>query len=254
MKNLTGRGVTKNMSKVILISGGTKGIGRAISEALLRSGYHVVAFSPSPIELKEFSETVPVVCDTSRVLTLRGDVTDESSIAEVIKKTIECFGRIDVLINNAGIVFYDECDTVDIADFRRVVEVNLIGLAALTKAVVPHMKKQGCGQIINTVSTAGRHTNARAEFYGATKYGVMGYSQGIRAELREFGIKVATVCPGITNTTAVASNELAKRDRKEVMLEADEVARVVAFIVDQPATSDIHDILITPFGSTRYHF
>jgi NADP-dependent 3-hydroxy acid dehydrogenase YdfG len=240
---------------VILISGGTRGIGRAISEVLLKDGHSLVTFCPFPEELKEFEGAIPAFCNPAKALVLSGDVTREDQVAEIVEKTIGRFGRIDVLINNAGVLYYEECDAVDIAQFKRTIDVNLVGPAILTKAVVPLMKKQGGGQIINTVSTAGKHTGERGEFYAATKYGVMGYSQGIRAELRPFKIKVATVCPGITKTDAISPKEMARRPSDDkAMLEASEVARTVKFIVDQPAGSDIRDILITPFGSNRYHF
>lgn len=243
------------MSKVILISGGTRGIGRAISEALLASGHHVATFCPFPGEVKSFGEAAVKICDPKKILILEGDVTSEADVAEMVKRTIDCFGRIDVLINNAGMTYYHESDTADMVKVRRMLEVNLIGAMMLTKEVVPIMKKQGGGQIIMTVSTSGRHVTARGEFYGASKYGLMGYAQGIRAELRPFGIKVATVCPGITNTDAVDPAELAKREPGEqVMLDPTEVARAFSFIVDQPATSDIRDLMVTPTGSTRYHF
>lgn len=255
MKNLTGRGAKKNMSKVILISGGTKGIGRAIAESLLAAGHQVALFSPFVGEIENFNKAAVGVCDPAKMLVLQGDVTSEESVREVVQKTVACFGRIDVLINNAGRYYASESDTVDIVTFKNVIDINLVGTAILTKAVVPLMKRQGGGQIIMTASTTGRHVTARSEFYGATKQAIMGYAQGIRAELRDFKIKVATVCPGITNTDAVGSDELAKRPAGEqAMLEPAEVARVFQFIVEQPAGSDIRDILITPFGSTRYHF
>jgi NADP-dependent 3-hydroxy acid dehydrogenase YdfG len=134
-------------------------------------------------------------------------------------------------------------------------DINVIGVMMLTQAVVAVMKKQGGGQIISTVSTAGRHVGARGAFYGATKHGLMGYSQGMRIELAAHNIKVATVCPGITNTDAIDPEELARRPKGEqAMLEPREVAHVFRTIVEQSAGSDIRDILITPFGSTRYHF
>ncbi len=242
------------MHKIIVLSGGTKGIGRATSEELLRAGHSLITFCPFPEELREFEAALSGSCDPKQFLLIEGDVTSEKSVAQVIQKTLERFGRIDVLINNAGVLYYEECDTVDLAQYRRMIDINLVGPAILTKEVVPIFKKQGGGQIINVVSTAGKHTGERGEFYAATKHGMMGYSQGIRSELRSYNIKVTTVCPGITKTDAISPRELARRGGDSAMLEAAEVARCVQFIVEQPAGSDIRDILITPSGSSRYHF
>jgi len=243
---------TKTHKNVVLISGGTSGIGKAVLLRLLSEGHFVATFAPETEEegdcAKEFLQN-----HSEQLLFLKGDVQSDSDVKQVVEKTIEKFGKIDVLINNAGVPYYVECDQVDAKKFLMVLDINLVGPARLIKEVVPGMKSRGEGLIINMVSTAGLHANARSECYSATKFGLRGFSQAIRSELREFGIKVATISPGVANTKFLGP-EMEQRTHKEhSLLETEDIARVISFIVDQPKRAEVRDIILTPFGSDRYH-
>lgn len=243
------------MGKVILISGGTKGIGLAVVDALHAAGHRVATFCPFADEREAFTAKYQSACQAGMLACFDGTVGDEKSIASVVEKTMQTFGKIDVLINNAGIVYYEEAEQASLAQVRSMFEVNVFGAIALTKAVLPIMRAATSGQIIATLSTSSRHVAPRGSLYGASKHALLGYLQGLRTEVREAGIKVAAVIPGLTRTDAVDQAELTRRpEGEQQMLAPEEVARAFMFIIEQPATSDVREVILTPAGSNRYHF
>ncbi|MDP2586176.1 MAG: SDR family oxidoreductase [Candidatus Komeilibacteria bacterium] len=240
------------MNKTALISGGTSGIGRATAKQLLQDGFNVVVFSRDRSKVKKLQLELAEHFLYDRFLVLTGDIVREPSIKIVIAKTLKTFGKINVLFNNAGYGYFTEADKVDIKKFQAMLATNLIGQAILTKHVVPLMKKQKSGSIINLVSISGKRALNNGEFYSATKFGLMGYSEGIRDELKSFGIKVSTVCPGMVKTNFFEEEELntrikqLKMGKRPKLLDAEDVARVVGLIANQSAKSDIQDIVIMP--------
>ena len=188
------------MEKTALISGGTDGIGRGAVLQLLSDGFKVVTFSRSKKHCDELKNELGKKFDKKQFLVLEGSVTDGSFLKKAVGTTAAAFKTIDVLINNAGFGYFEEADSVDMKQFKEMIDANVVGLAELTKYVVPHMKKQKSGLIINLASISAKTSGPTREFYSATKFGVMGYSIGLREELRPFGIKVATICPAISTT------------------------------------------------------
>lgn len=237
-------------TKNILISGGTTGIGRAIVEQLLTEGHKVATFSPEKDEDKALEEAHADLVESGQLLVLKGDVTKEKDVEKIVKKTIEAFGSIEVLINNAGLGYFTSVDMLDIDTFKKMIDVNVVGLTQLTAEVVPYMKKrEGQELIINMSSIAGKHSSAESEFYAATKFAVQGLTEGLRKEVVPEDIKVTTVCPGIVNTELSQQREDVQQGLRP-MLEPADIARVVSFIIQQPVHVDIQDITVVPFGRT----
>ena len=242
------------MTKTILISGGTSGIGKAAAKQLLQDGFKVAAFSREPAKVKKLKDELAKDFSPEQFLILTGDITNETSVKNVVGKTVKTFSRIDVLFNNAGYGYFTPVDKVDIKKFEAMIATNLVGQAILTKRVSPIMKKQKSGTIINLVSISGKKSYAWGEFYAATKFGLMGYSEGLRDELKDFGIKVATVCPGMVKTNFFTAKELQRRmkrlhlTKKPPMLNPEDVARAVSLIANQSSVSDIQDLTIMPFN------
>jgi NADP-dependent 3-hydroxy acid dehydrogenase YdfG len=173
--------------KVILITGASSGIGFDTALKLAAQG-HTVYGAARRIELME-----PL--REKGVIPVRLDVTDEASIADCINTVIEAQGRIDVLVNNAGYGYLGAIETVPLDEARRQLEVNLFGLARLTQLVLPHMRAQHSGRIINTSSIAGKAVILFGGWYNISKFSVEAFSDALRMEVREFGIKVSIIEP-----------------------------------------------------------
>ena len=178
--------------KVILITGASSGIGFDAAQTLARQGHRVYA-AARRVELME-----PLKADGVKVL--RMDVTDESSMQQGVEAVIQAEGRIDVLVNNAGYGFFGAIETVPLEEARRQLEVNVFGLARLTQLVLPYMRKQGSGRIVNTSSIAGKMVFYMGGWYNVTKYSVEAFSDALRMEMKPFGIDVVMIEPGAIKT------------------------------------------------------
>ena len=179
-------------NKVILITGASSGIGFDAAQTLAKQGHRVYA-AARRIELMEPLKTFGVQ-------TLRMDVTDEASMKNGVEAIINAEGRIDVLVNNAGYGFFGAIENVPMEEARRQVEVNVFGLAGLTQLVLPHMRQQRSGRIINTSSIAGKMAFYMGGWYNVTKYSVEAFSDALRMEMKPFGIDVVMIEPGAIKT------------------------------------------------------
>ena len=175
-------------SKIILITGASSGIGYDAAQALSRQGHKVYA-AARRVELMEPLKALGVV-------PLRMDVTDEDSMQEGVHAVLEAEGRIDVLINNAGYGYFGAIETTPMADARRQLEVNIFGMARLCQLVLPAMRAQVCGRIVNTSSIAGKMVLQFGGWYNISKYSVEAFSDALRMEVKTFGIDVCIIEPG----------------------------------------------------------
>ncbi|MBQ3709823.1 MAG: SDR family NAD(P)-dependent oxidoreductase [Bacteroidales bacterium] len=178
--------------KTILITGASSGIGYDAAQTLARQGHRVYA-AARRVELME-----PLKDFGVHVLQL--DVTDETSMNRCVEAVIQAEGKIDVLINNAGYGFFGAIENVPMEEARRQLEVNVFGLARLTQLVLPQMRKQGSGRIINTSSIAGKMVIYMGGWYNVTKYAVEAFSDALRMEVKPFGIDVVMIEPGAIKT------------------------------------------------------
>jgi len=190
--------------KVILITGASSGIGYDTAVALAREGYRVYA-AARRTELME-----PLRAEG--IVPLFMDVTVRDLMASGLQTILDAEGRIDVLINNAGFGYFGPIETVEMDEARRQIEVNVFGLAELCKMVLPTMRKQGCGRIINTSSIAGKMVLYFGGWYHVSKYSVEALSDALRMEMRPFGIDVCMIEPGGIHTDwgVIAARHLAE--------------------------------------------
>jgi NAD(P)-dependent dehydrogenase (short-subunit alcohol dehydrogenase family) len=179
-------------SKIVLVTGASSGMGKETALELLKAG-HVVYGAARRVE--RMSDLVEAGGHS-----LKLDVTDEGSIRSAVSQLLEEQGRIDVLVNNAGYAIYGAVEDTSLDDARRQFEVNLFGLAAITKAVLPSMRKQNAGRIINVTSMGGKIYTPLGAWYHATKHALEGWSDCLRIELKQFGIDVVIIEPGIIAT------------------------------------------------------
>ena len=179
-------------NKVILITGASSGIGFDAAHALAKQGHRVYA-AARRVELME-------ALKADGIHVIRMDVTDEVSLKQGVEAVIQAEGRIDVLVNNAGYGFFGAIETVPLEEARRQLEVNVFGLARLTQLVLPYMREQGSGRIINTSSIAGKMVFYMGGWYNVTKYSVEAFSDALRMEMKPFGIDVVMIEPGAIKT------------------------------------------------------
>ncbi len=178
------------MNKVWLITGCSTGFGRALAMEALRQGNKVGVSARKTDDIQEIVNKYP---DTAIAIQL--DVTDETDIKSAVDKMIENFGTIDVLVNNAGIGYFGAIEESEDSEVRRMFEINFFGLANMTKAILPIMRKQKSGHIVNIASIGGLVGYPGVGFYNATKFAVDGLSESLSKEVAPLGIKVTIVAP-----------------------------------------------------------
>jgi NAD(P)-dependent dehydrogenase (short-subunit alcohol dehydrogenase family) len=178
------------MNKVWFITGCSTGFGRELAKEALTQGYNVVVTARNIDDVKDIVAAYP---DSALAVTL--DVTDPAQITTSVKTAIERFGQIDVLVNNAGIGYFAAIEESEEAEIRRMFEINFFGLAHMTNEVLPYMRKQRSGHILNIASIGGLRSFPGVGFYNATKYAVDGLSEALSKEVGPLGIKVTVICP-----------------------------------------------------------
>src|ERR1700755_3004562 len=179
------------MTKVWFITGSSRGLGRSLTEAVLAKGDKVAATARNTDQLKQFTEKY-----TGKVLALQLDVTNQEQINAAVEATIQHFGRIDVLVNNAGFGITGAAEAYTDEQVRSQLETNLYAPIAITRAVLPYMREQRSGFIMQISSVGGRVGNAGLTMYQAAKFGLGGFSEALAKEVAPLGIKVTCVEPG----------------------------------------------------------
>jgi 3-oxoacyl-[acyl-carrier protein] reductase len=211
--------------KTAIVTGGTKGIGRAIAAALLREGLSVciAARKQSEIDaaIKELGGSiVGLVCD----------VRDFDQVKALVAYTVKELGGLDILVNNAGIGIFETVAETSPEDFRSVLETNLFGVFYACHEAIPEMRRRGGGYIINISSLAGANPHPRMAAYNASKFGLNGFSEALMQEVRHDGIKVSYIMPGSVNTEFGGDTA---SDEKNWQLTPDDIARVVVDLLHQ---------------------
>lgn len=186
--------------KVVLITGASAGIGKACAETFYRHNYAVVLFARRREKLEALASQLNSFRPDGHVLVTAGDVTDRSQVFEAIEKTVRTFGRIDILINNAGAGLNAFVETVDPKAFQDVFNLNVLGPLHAIQAVIPVMKAQKSGQIVNVSSIIGKRALPSRSAYCTSKFALEGFSESIRSELRPYGIEVMVARPSTTDT------------------------------------------------------
>ena len=184
---------------VVVVTGGASGIGRACALEFARRGASVVI---ADIHEERIHETVAALTEGgSRALGVRCDVTSDADVARLRDESLAAMGRVDILMNNAGVALLGPPESVPIDDWRWILEVNILGIVRGAAAFIPHMLERGSGHIVNTASIAGLHAYSwDAIPYITSKFGAYGLSEGLFAYLTPHGVGVSVLCPGLVNT------------------------------------------------------
>jgi NADP-dependent 3-hydroxy acid dehydrogenase YdfG len=236
--------------KVVVITGASSGLGEAAARLLSASGARL-ALGARRIERLE-TLAGDLTAKGGRTLAVATDVTDFDQVQRLVDAALDSYGRVDVLINNAGLMPQSPLDRRKVEDWNRTIDVNIKGVLYGIGAVLPIMQKQKSGHIINVSSVAGHKVRAGGAVYAATKHAVRVISEGLRQEVKPYNIRTTVISPGAVDTEltdSITEADYAENTRKfyaEVAVPADSFARAVAFAISQPEDIDINEILYRP--------
>jgi short-subunit dehydrogenase len=222
---------------VVIITGASSGIGAATARRLAKEGCRITLVARRLEQLDEVA--ADVIRLGGEALVIQTDLTKQADIERMVKSTIERWGQIDVLINNAGISFHKRFEDMSLEEIERGVRVNLTAVMQCARAVLPHMMEQKNGHIVNVASIAGLVATPNGGVYPGTKFGVVGFSDALRRELLKSGIKVSAFCPGFTPSEISPSlkahyNGNANALKFPGLMRLEYVADQVAWLIDHP--------------------
>jgi len=239
-----------------LVTGASSGIGEATALALAAEGAAVVLAARRTDRLEALSKRI--ADDGGRAAVITADVSDEEQARDTVDRAAEAFGRLDTVVNNAGVMLLGPAVDAPVSEWQRMVELNLLGLLYCTHAAMPHLLRaaedgpRGVADLVNVSSVAGRTVRLGSGVYNATKHGVGAFSEALRQEVTRRHVRVSLVEPGATET------ELAGHNRPEVLeglkrrfsnmerLQATDISDAVTYIVTRPRHVAINEILIRP--------
>jgi 3-oxoacyl-[acyl-carrier protein] reductase len=214
--------MTNFKSKVAIVTGGTKGIGFAIAEALLKSGVSVFICGRNKLQLKSSLNSLSVF---GNVAGISCDLRDEEEIDAMFAECIDRFGGLDILVNNAGVgVFGKTVEETSFIEFEYTIETNLYAVFHTCKRAIPLIRQRSGGYIFNISSLAGQNAHPKMASYNASKYALNGFTEAMMQEVRQDNIKVSLICPGSVNTT-FGSKEVS--DEKAWQIQPNDIAEVV---------------------------
>ena len=244
--------MTKNLEgKVALVTGGGTGIGEAAALALAKAGAAVAVTGRRKERLDEVVALIEAA--GGKALAIQSDTSLEADAFGAVAQTVAAFGRLDIVVNSAGVNEAGGIQSLDLDGWRKVIDINLWGTIYTCKAAVPHLQAAGGGDIINISSTAGRRAAGLFASYATSKHGVNGFTESIRQELGGDNIRVSVVEPGATETeiaTSVSDPKWAEMMQqhvsKEGAMQPSDIAEAILFIVSLPRRANVSQILIRP--------
>ncbi|HSJ01252.1 MAG: SDR family oxidoreductase [Verrucomicrobium sp.] len=236
--------------KVILISGASSGIGEATARRLAKMGHHVVLGARRTDRLEKLAGEIRAAGGSADYRAL--DVTDLADMQAFANFALEKYGRVDVMVNNAGVMPLSKLDALKIDEWNRMIDVNIRGVLHGIAAVLPHMSERKAGHIINVSSIGGHQVWPTSAVYSATKFAVRAISDGLRQETTD--VRVTIISPGVVESeladtiTDPGSKEMMASFR-QVALHADAIGRAIGYAIEQPADVDVSEIIIRPTAS-----
>ncbi len=240
--------------KVVVITGASSGLGEATARLLSAQGASVVLGARRVDRIQSLADEL--TGRGGKALAVATDVTHYDQVKRLVDAAFQTYGRIDVMINNAGLMPHSPLERLKIDDWNRMIDVNIKGVLYGIAAALPYMKRQKAGQIINVSSVAGHKVRAGGAVYAATKHAVRTLSEGLRQEVKPYNIRTTVISPGAVATelpNSVTEADIAENVRKsyEIAIPAESFARAVAFAMSQPQEVDVNEILFRP---TRQEF
>jgi NADP-dependent 3-hydroxy acid dehydrogenase YdfG len=236
--------------KVVVITGASSGMGEAAAKHLSALGANVVLGARITERIEKLAKEI--IEKGGKAFAISVDVTQREQVKGLVDAAVERFGRIDVLLNNAGIMPLSLVESLHVDEWDKMIDVNIKGVLNGIAAVLPYMKEQKSGQIINTSSVAGHKVFSGSAVYSATKFAVRALTEGLRMEVKPYNIRTTIVCPGAVKTELLEHiTDAGVRQANEdyvgaVGISPDSFSRVVAFAISQPEDVDINEIIFRP--------
>ncbi len=242
--------------KVAAITGGSSGIGEATARALAGAGAAVSLAARREDRLDELARSIEA--DGGRALPVACDVTDEDQARSFIDRTKGELGSVDILVNNAGVMLLGPFERADPEEWRRMVEINVLGLLYCTHAALAPMREADTGHVVNVSSVAGRSANAGSAVYNLTKFGVTAFSEALRQEVLDAHVRVTCIEPGFVDTELQGHNNPEVKQtidgmREQIgdILEPEDIADGILWAVSRPDRVNVNEVLIRPTGQQR---
>lgn len=236
--------------KVIVITGASSGMGEAAAKHLAKLGASVVLGARRADKIEKLAKEIND--NGGKSLAIAVDVTKRDQVKQLVDSAVKQFGRVDVILNNAGIMPLSPIDRLNVEEWDTMIDVNIKGVLNGIAAVLPYMKEQKSGQIIKTSSVAGHKIFGGSAVYSATKFAVRALTEGLRMEVKPYNIRTTIVCPGAVKTELLehiteADIQKANQDYVgTVGISPESFARVVAFAISQPDDVDINEVIFRP--------
>jgi NADP-dependent 3-hydroxy acid dehydrogenase YdfG len=241
----------KLAGKVALVTGASSGIGEATAIALAEEGARVVVLARRPDRLEQVVKRIKDA--GGEALPIVADVTNEVQLREAIRLVKETFGRIDILVNNAGIMLLGKIEGADTGEWQQMLDINVLAVMLACHEILPLMKEQGGGHIVNISSVAGRQVKAGYSGYNASKWAVGAFSESLRQEVTKQHIRVTVIEPGMVATELrqhITDPQVRKAQQEAehsiTPLRGEDIAAVIVFAVTQPEHISISEILVRP--------
>ena len=233
---------------VAIITGASRGIGKACALGLSQAGYRSVLVSRSESRLRELAAEIEAqnVESGTEPIVYPLDVTDHVKVQQFVKEIDERLGRVDLLVNNAGILTRGTLE-VSVRDFERIIATNLVSAFVLLKEVVPVMKKRGKGHIFNVASRGGKVGFAGEGAYDASKFGFVGLSESLYRELAKEGISVTAICPGWVNTDMAQEGGAILSG--EEMIQPEDILKTIQWILGLAPNTAVREVILEPSQS-----
>ena len=243
---------TNPQAKVVVITGASSGIGETAALALAQAGHIVVLGARRQERLAALADKIRAAGGTAAYL--ETDVTSKAQVDALVGLASEQFGRVDVIVNNAGVMPLSAMQELKLDEWERMVDVNIKGVLYGIAAGLPIMKAQGSGHFINVSSIGGHAVYPTAAVYCATKYAVRAISEGLRQEQLDGDIRVTIISPGVVESELAESisdpaARAAMREFRQIALKPDAIARAIVYAIEQPADVDVSEIIIRPTQS-----
>jgi len=236
--------------KVVIITGASSGLGEATARHLSALGATVALGARRVDRLQSLA--ADLTSHGGRTLAIATDVTDRHQVGRLVDTAVQTFGRVDVMINNAGLMPQSLLERLKIDEWDRMVDVNIKGVLYGIAAALPHMTRQKSGHFVNVSSVAGHKVRSGSTIYSATKHAVRVISEGLRQEVKPYGIRTTIISPGAVDTElpdTITDPDVAVAMRKfydDIAISADAFAHAVAYALGQPEDVDVNEILFRP--------